>query len=167
MGAVTYPNAEVTEFLNERFVPVKLNAKERHPDFKEGLGRGKFLWAPLFVFLDGHGSELRRNLGFHAPGDFLAELRIVLGLAAMTRNRPDEALPWFDSAAETYPAADAAPEALFWAAAAAYRIDGLPAVIRRWDDLRARYPESTWAKRADVVPPEVRARVEAEAQHTR
>jgi hypothetical protein len=29
-------------------------------------------------------------------------------------------------------------------------------VIARWDDLIARYPGSTWAKRADVIPPELR-----------
>ena len=45
------------------------------------------------------------------------------------------------------------------AAGAGYRLSGIPEVIRRWDDLRARYPESTWARRADVVPDEVRAKV--------
>jgi hypothetical protein len=164
MGAVTYPNPEVAAFVTERFVPIKFNAKEPHPDFKEALGRGKFLWAPLLIFLDGRGSELRRYVGFLPPEDFLAELRLVLGLSAMTHSNLDEALTWFDGAAERYPQAGAAPEALFWAAAAGYRLHGLKEVVRRWDDLRARYPESHWARRVDVVPPEVRAKVEAEVQ---
>jgi hypothetical protein len=159
MGAVTYPNAQVAEFVAERFVAMKFNLKEPHPDFKEALGRGKVLWAPLLVFLDGRGSELRRYVGFLPPDEFLAELRLVLGLAAMTHTDFAAALRWFDGAADLFPAASAAPEALFWAAGAGYRIAGLPEVIRRWDDLRARYPESTWARRADVVPDDVRAEV--------
>lgn len=162
MGAVTYPDAQVAEFLSNRFVAIKFNVKERHPDFKEALGRGKVLWAPLLVFLDGGGSELRRYVGFLPPHEFLAELRLVLGLSEMTHANYPEALRWFDSAADDYPRSSAAPEALFWAAGAAYRIDGLPAVIHRWDDLIARYPESTWARRADVVPDELRIKVAVE-----
>jgi hypothetical protein len=162
MGAVTYPNAQVAEFVSERFVALKFNVKERHPDFKEALGRGKVLWAPLLVFLDSHGSELRRYVGFLPPDEFLAELRLVLGLAEMTHGNHEEALRWFDGAAADYPRSSAAPEALFWAAGAGYRLRGLAEVIRRWDDLIARYPESTWARRADVVPDEVRAKIAGE-----
>jgi hypothetical protein len=162
MGAVTYPNAQVAEFVSERFVAIKFNVKEPHPDFKEALGRGKVLWAPLLVFLDGRGSELRRYVGFLPPDEFLAELRLVLGLAAMTHSHFEDALGWFDGAAEDFPEASAAPEALFWAAGAGYRLGGIPEVVRRWDDLRARYPESTWARRADVVPDEVRAKIAAD-----
>ncbi len=86
----------------------------------------------------------------------------MLGLAAMTHANFEEALRWFDGAAESFPEASAAPEALFWAAGAGYRLGGLPEVVRRWDDLRARYPESTWARRSDVVPDEVRAKVAAD-----
>ena len=161
MGTVTYPNAEVTEFVSERFVPIKFNVKEPHPDFKEALGRGKVLWAPLLVFLDGRGSELRRYVGFLPPDEFLAELRLVLGLSAMTHSKFEDALSWFDGAAKTYPRASAAPEALFWGAAAGYRLHGLAEVVRRWDDLIARYPETTWARRVDVVPPEVREKLAA------
>ncbi len=159
MGAVTYPNAEVAQFVSERFLALKLNLKEPHPDFKEALGRGKFLWAPLLIFLDGRGNELRRYVGFLPPDEFLAELTLVLGLHAMTHSQMEDALRLFDESAERYPKASAAPEALFWGAAAAYRIDGLAAVVQRWDDLIARYPDSTWARRADVVPDEVRAKL--------
>ena len=40
MGTVTYPNAEVAQFVSERFLALKFNLKEPHPDFKEALGRG-------------------------------------------------------------------------------------------------------------------------------
>jgi hypothetical protein len=162
MGTVTYPNAQVADFVSERFIAIKFNVKEPHPDFKEALGRGKVLWAPLLVFLDGRGTELRRYVGFLPPDEFLAELRLVLGLSEMTHAHFEEALGWLDGAAELFPAASAAPEALFWAAAAGYRLKGLAEVVRRWDDLRARYPETTWARRVDVVPDEVRAKIAAE-----
>jgi len=163
MGTVTYPDAQVAEFVSERFVALKFNVKERHPDFKEALGRGKVLWAPLLVFLDGRGSELRRYVGFLPPDEFLAELRLVLGMSEMTHADFAAALRWFESAAGDYPDSSAAPEALFWGAAAGYRLHGLAEVVRRWDDLRARYPETTWARRADVVPDEVREKIEREA----
>jgi hypothetical protein len=163
MGTVTYPHPQVAEFVSEHFVPLKFNAKERHPDFKQALGAGKLLWAPLLVFLDGRGTELRRYVGFLPPEEFLAELRLVLGLAEMVHAEFEAALRWFESAAEDYPKSSAAPEALFWGASAGYRLKGLAEVVRRWDDLRARYPETTWARRADVVPDEVRAKIEAEA----
>jgi len=162
MGAVTYPHAQVAEFVSERFVALKFNVKEPHLDFKEALGRGKVLWAPLLVFLDGRGSELRRYVGFLPPDEFLAELRLVLGLSEMTHANFQEALRWFDSAADDYPESSAAPEALFWAAGAAYRLEGLAGVVRRWDDLRARYAETTWARRADVVPDDVRIKIATE-----
>lgn len=162
MGTVTYPNAQVADFVSEHFVAIKFNVKEPHPDFKEALGRGKVLWAPLLVFLDGRGSELRRYVGFLPPDEFLAELRLVLGLSEMTHANFAAAVGWLEGAAELFPAASAAPEALFWAAAAGYRLKGLAEVVRRWDDLRARYPETTWARRVDVVPDEVRAKIAAE-----
>lgn len=163
MGAVTHPHAEVIAFLAEHFVSARFNVKEPPPDLKEALGRYRLLWAPVLVFLDHRGGELRRSTGFLAPDDFLAEARIGLGLHALARNQPDRALEWFLEAAERVPRTDLAPEALFWAASAAYRIGGIPAVIERWDDLRARYPESAWAKKADVVPDELRAQVASRA----
>jgi len=51
----------------------------------------------------------------------------------------------------------AAPEALYWAAAAAYRVGGIPAVVARWDALCARYPDGPWTRRVrDVAPAEAR-----------
>jgi tetratricopeptide (TPR) repeat protein len=158
MGTVTYPHAEVIEFVTEHFAAAKFNVKEPVPDFKEAVGRGKVIWAPLFIFLDYRGTELRRYLGYLPPDDFLAELRLVLGLAAMTHMKYQEALEWFLSAVEKSPDSSAAPEALFWAGAADYRIGGAQPMIARWDDLIARCPGSTWAKRADVIPPELRER---------
>src|SRR5262245_42913474 len=158
MGTVTYPHAQVAEFVSERFVALKFNLRERHPDFKEAVGRAKALWSPLHVYLDGRGNELRRTIGYLPPEEFLAELRIALGLAALMQNKIDQALVWFEDAASTYPTTLAAPEALYWAAAAAYRTGGIPAVVARWDDLASRFPDSPWTRRVrDVVPPEVRA----------
>src|SRR5262245_50292269 len=142
MGTVTYPHAKVTEFVSERFVAAKMNLRERHPDYKDAVGRAKPLWTPLVIYLDGRGNEIRRNTGYMQPDEYLSELRIVLGLGALLHNNVDESISWFESAASTYPETLGAPEALFWAAAAAFRTGGIPAVVARWDDLAARYPNS-------------------------
>lgn len=157
MGTVTYPNAQITEFVRERFVAAKFNLKERHPDFKDVVGRAKPLWSPLFIYMDCRGNEFRRNVGYLSADEFLAELHLTLGLAALLRNAIDESLGWLDGVATAFPDTLAAPEALYWAAAAAYRVGGIPAVVARWDALCARYPDGPWTRRVrDVAPAEAR-----------
>ena len=157
MGAVTYPQPDVVEFVSEHFVAVKFNVKEPGPGFSEALGRGKVFWGPLFVFLDSRGIELRRFQGFLPPEELLAELRLVLGLEALIHSKPEKALEWFTSVTERCPGTDAVPEALYWAGSAAYKAsDSLKPLIEIWDRLIAEHPESTWAKRADVIPDDKR-----------
>lgn len=157
MGAVTYPHPDVVEFVSRHFVAAKFNGKEPGPDFSEALGRGKFFWGPLFVFLDSRGIELRRYQGFLPPEELLADLRLVLGLEALIHSKPEKALEWFTSVTDLYPGTDAVPEALYWAGSAAYKAsNSLEPLIEIWDRLIAEHPESTWAKRADVIPDDLR-----------
>jgi hypothetical protein len=157
MGAVTHPHPDVVEFVSQHFVAAKLNGKEPAPDFNQALGRGKFFWGPLYVFLDSRGIELRRYLGFLPPDEFLADLRLVLGMEALIHSKPEKALEWFTSVTDRYPGSAASPEALYLAGSAAYKASGsLNPLIEIWDRLIAEHPESTWAKRADVIPDDLR-----------
>jgi TolA-binding protein len=64
--------------------------------------------------------------------------------------RFDEAYARFRAACDSAPPGGIAPEALFWAGAARYKKEGIHALRHEWEELRERFPESTWARRADV-----------------
>ena len=151
MDAVTYPDPAVERFVNEHFVPIKVNIA-RPGAMKDFTRTVRPVWAPLFVFLDPSGSELRRYTGWLPPNAFLAELRFVLGMHGIIRRQFAEALQRFRSIASEHPDLPIAAEALFWAGAAAYKSGNKDygALRSTWAELRERYPGSTWAARADV-----------------
>jgi hypothetical protein len=152
MGAVTYPHPAVSQLINDRFVPVRLNERDTSTSAVEALRTYRLLWSPGFVFLDQRGSELRRFVGYLPPDDFLAELHVALGFSAMLRARYDESYREFRVAADRFPESPAAAEAIYWAGIAAYRRDGRKMEILRsvWAEIPLKYPKSTWWKRADV-----------------
>ena len=150
MDAVTYPDARVASFLDENFNPIRTNIREPQPAMRDLLRAVKPPWAPTFVFLGPRNVELRRYSGWLAPTEFLAELNFVLGMHDMLRVRFEEAYAHFRAACDDSLRNGIAPEALFWAGAAAYKRGGKPALREIWDELVARFPESTWARRADV-----------------
>lgn len=154
MDAVTYPTPVVADFLSEQFVCLKLDATARSPAFTRILGREGLRWTPTFVFADHTLRQLRRTVGFLQPDDFLAELRLVLGLAALARARNDTALQALRAVADLHPRSHVAGEALFWAGIAAFRVAGRDksALRAAWEPLWERYPDSTWAKRTAVWP---------------
>lgn len=153
MDTVTYPDPRVAELVNANFAPVKINIREpQQGGVRELLRTVKPVWAPLFVFLDPARVELRRYVGWLAPDEFLAELTFVLGMQDILRQRIDEAFTRFRAAADEWPESSVAAEALFWAGTAAYKKGrgDLVALRAVWDELVARYPASTWARRANV-----------------
>ena len=152
MGAVTYPDPAVSAFVNRHLVAFQVNTEQTTAETRELLRTYRLLWEPGFVILDWRGSELRRMVGYLEPADFIAELRVALGLAALNGRRNSEALAHFEAAADGEPPARPAPEALYWAGIAAYRVAGndLDTLEERWELLRRRYPDSTWWGRADV-----------------
>ena len=153
MDAVTYPDARVIELMNAHFSPVKVNIRETQTGAIRDLLRSvKPVWAPLFVFLDPRGTELRRYIGWLAPDEFLPELTFILGMQDLLRQRLDDAYARFRSACDDAPQSSVAAEALFWAGTVAYKRGNSDsdALHKEWDELVARYPETTWARRTNV-----------------
>src|SRR5881409_3818985 len=105
MGTVTYPNADVERYIRSHFVPVQFNLVE-----------------------DPEGRECRRSLGYLDPHRFVGEMALARlaqsihrrdykaaherGLEANHRTKGD---PWRE------------PEALYFAAVAAYKVSSDPA----------------------------------------
>lgn len=152
MDAVTYPTGKVVQLLNESFVCFSVDTARPGEDGKRLLRAYRLLWSPGFVFTDHRGTEVRRVIGYRPPDDFMAELNVVLGLVDLLHGRNAEAADRFHAAAASAPAAETAPEALYWAAVGAFRRDGRDkdALRRAWDELAARYPESVWSRAADI-----------------
>lgn len=150
MDTVTYPDARVQDFIAGNFTAIKVNIREPQPEMRDVIRAAKPVWAPMFLFLDPRKIELRKYVGWLPPDEFLAELTFVLGMQDILRQRIDQAYTRFRAAADETPEAGIAAEALFWAGAAAYKRGGQPALRPVWDELVARYPQSTWARRTDV-----------------
>lgn len=153
MGAVTYPDERVTSFVNRHFAAAKINLSAPRPEDRELLRSIKPQWAPVLLFYDSRATELRRTIGYLAPDDFLAELHVVLGLHEMLHGELESSHRHFRSAADDFSDAAVAPEALFWAGAAAYKRGGkqYDALRADWLELQRRFPASSWARRADVL----------------
>lgn len=154
MDAVTYPTASVAGFLPDHFVCLKLDTSAPTRDFRRILGQEGLRWTPTFVLTDHTLRQLRRIIGFLPPDDFLAELRLALGLAALARARNETALASLRAVTDLHPQSYVASEALFWAGIAAFRVAGRDKAALRdsWELLRQCYPDSTWAQRASVWP---------------
>ena len=153
MDAVTYPDPEVDAALQADFVGFKLCLTERHKDFKEAACGAAVPWAPTFLFTDGKGREVRRSVGWLAPQDFLAELRLARAQFHLTRGRFDEALAGLEEISSDYRGTQAAPEAGYYAGVALF-LKGkrdMTALKERWTKLRDQHPKSDWASKASVA----------------
>jgi len=146
MDTVTYPDRRVTALLASRFNVVRIDVKNVLPEQREIVRLARPLWTPTVAFLAG-GNEVRRAVGYLPPHDFLAEAHIALGQIELLHQNFDEAFTIFREAADTY----ASAEALFWAGVAAFKRVRTFDVLRPvWDEVAAKYPDSPWARRADV-----------------
>ena len=153
MGAVTYPDNDVQQYLSDHFTTLKINLLERHPDHKEASGTGKVIFAPTFVFTDGKGREIRRYLGWLPATSFLAELRFARAQHDFNRGQFLPARDLYAEIMNDFADADVAAEATYWHGIAAFlggNKDGA-ALKKSWLQVRERYPSSTWATRAEPI----------------
>ena len=144
MDTVTYPDANVSAYITENFVPAKaqLNVREHWPLFREH----HIIWTPSFGFLDRNGAMHYTSAGFLLPGEFLSLMRIGKARCLMAWTRSREAVAHLEAAAS---AADSmAPEALWWLGVARFleRRD-TAGMWEAWNQLTAQYPGSPWALR--------------------
>jgi TolA-binding protein len=136
--------------VSEHFVPVEIHVKDRLHDFvRFGVD-----WTPTLIFLEADGTERYRYVGSLPADDFLAHLKLGLAKTAFARREFDRAISAFESLAAECPHLATAPEAIYWAAASAYKHSGDAEFLEKGGvELRERYPESEWAKKASVWLP--------------
>jgi hypothetical protein len=107
-------------------------------------------WTPTILVSSSDGKERHRIEGFLPKEDFMGQLRI--GLAHLAREGGD-----FEKAEERYgelaksAQPDLAAEALYWAGVSKYKRTGDGAALGETArQMRARFPDSTWMKKASV-----------------
>jgi hypothetical protein len=149
MGAVTYPNPEVEQYLQQHFIPVQFNVVEQ-PDV---MRRFNTPWTPTLIVLDAEGKEHRRSQGYLDPKRFLAEMAMARLQAAIDR----QDFPLAHSLAQeaqrlTAGDPEREPEALYWSSVAAYKATGESQnLVNGWNRLLDAFPQSDWAKKAEFI----------------
>ena len=144
MGAVTYPNEKVAEFVEKHMVPIQVmfNAQPLATDFK-------VKWTPTVITLDEEGNEHHRTVGFLSPEEFIPSLMLGMGKAHFDREKFEGAMALFDRLLKDYPKSDAAPEAVYLRGVAQYKSSHNAKPLKEaYEKLQAEYPSSEWTKRA-------------------
>lgn len=137
----------MTEFIEERFDPVKVHIGEQPRTF----GRFHKSWTPTLAVLDHRGIERHAFVGYLPPGEFLGQLSLGLGQVAFGAGEWDRAEARFRDTARSWPESEAAPEALYWAGVSRYKEteDGAD-LTEIAGELSERFPDSIWTTKASV-----------------
>jgi thioredoxin-related protein len=147
MDTVTYPDKRVASFLQQHFLPVKINVKDQ----KDIAKSYDVSWTPNVVVADETGKSYYRIEGFLPAEDFMAQLALGLGRYRLERHEYPQARHHFEEVVQRHKGTDAGAQALYWLGVANYKNTKDPTQLRpSWDKLIKEYPNSEWAKRANV-----------------
>ena len=144
MGAVTYPNAGVAEFITSFMVPLQvLSDSQLAKDFRIN-------WTPSILVLDFYGKEHQRTVGYLPPEEFIPSLLLGMGKVDFDTDQFNDAILHFDRMLAEYPNSLAAPEAIYLRGVCRYKAshDAKP-LKEAYEKLKAQYPASEWVKRAE------------------
>jgi TolA-binding protein len=146
-----YTDPRVVEFVNRRFVPVRVHAKENRDAFAALGDRFNAHWTPTILIVDAGGAERHRIEGFIPADEFLAQLALGVAKAAFAQQDYAGAEPLYRDVADRFGSSDAAPEAQYWAGVSRYRATGDAAALKATAEAFAnRFQDSTWATKASV-----------------
>ena len=144
MGAVTYPDSKVAEFVNRRMIPIQLLA-----DAKPYAGNFNVKWTPTVIVLDEDGKEHSLTVGFLPPEEFVPSLLLGIIKAQVDLNDFSEALAEAEKLIADYPKSRATPEAIYLQGVAGYKDTHDPKHLKAaYQKLQAEYPASEWTERA-------------------
>ena len=145
MDAVAYPDAAVTRFLNENFIPLRIPS-----DHAELGPRFRIKWTPSLLTLDGDGVEHNRILGFVSPQELVPAMLLGMGKARFNRAERSEAIKCFERILADFSKSFQVPEAIYLLGVSRYiETKDAAHLIGIYDRLTAEHPKSQWAMRAD------------------
>jgi hypothetical protein len=142
MGAVTYPDNKVIEFINREFVALRTPANGERAD------AFYLRWTPTILVLDAKGHEHHRLVGFLRPENFLPTLMLMKAKAFFAHARFEQSLTLFEQILKEHPRSFPAPESVYLGAVCRYRLEKDPGILKAaQQDITKRYPDSEWAQR--------------------
>ncbi|WP_012646178.1 tetratricopeptide repeat protein [Geotalea daltonii] len=143
MGAVSYPNSNVIDFVTSRMIPLQVPADGQvAKDFRVG-------WTPTIVVLDLYGKEHQRTIGFLPPEELVPSLLLGLGKADFDNGDYNDAILRFNEVLSSHRNSGAAPEALYLTGVSRYKTSHNAGNLKEtYQRLAAEYPASEWVKRA-------------------
>jgi hypothetical protein len=149
MGAVTYPDAEVQRFVEERFVPVQFNVVEQ----PEVMDQFNTPWTPTLIVEDAGGREHRRCQGYLDPKRFIGEMALGWAKEKIDRREFEEAKRRTEetmrlTAGDSWREA----EAIYWNGVAAYKSTGdVQGLLAGWNRILDEFPDNEWARRVEFI----------------
>ncbi len=143
MGAVTYPDEKVAEFVSKHMVPIQVL-------FDSPLAAEfKIKWTPTIIVLDYFGKEHHRTVGFFPPEEFIPSMMLGMGKIDFDTEQYDAAIRHFDTLLAEYPGSAVAPESIYLRGVSGYKATHTAAPLKEaYEKLRSEYPESEWVQRA-------------------
>lgn len=146
---MTYSNPKVREVLSN-LVTVQINTAELDAETKQHMREFCMVWTPTLVFFDHHGIEVRREVGYLEPEEFIAVTGLAQVNAELHHGEYAAAERGYLDLADTAHG-DAAEEALFWAGVATLRSGSRERFSGHWQTLFERFPGSRWTSRSSFV----------------
>lgn len=144
MDAVTYPDTTVSNFLNERMIPIRV------PHSAEPFAIAYNVhWTPTLLTLDAIGKEHHRILGFLPPEELVPAL--LLGIAKMHFDLEEntQTISILDKLLATYAKSAAAPEAVYLRGVSLYKTThNAKSLKEAHESIKKDYPNSEWVYRS-------------------
>lgn len=144
MGAVTFPDAKVSEYVVKNVIPLRLphNHKPLSDQFQ-------VKWTPTLVTLDQEGKEHHRTVGFLGPDEIIPSLMLGKAKIHFDHEQFEPALQILETLLKEYPKSDSAAEAIFLRGVCGYKSTHQAKPLKEaYEKLSAGYPGSEWTKRA-------------------
>ena len=146
-----YTDSRVKQAIADYFVPLRAHVRAEGDVFKRLGERFGVQWTPTTLVADSTGQERHRVEGFLPADDFLAQLSLGRGHAAVARGDFAEAAQIFDALLKSSADENVAAEARYWYGVAQYKITNDPhALAETARDLQGRYASTAWAKKSSV-----------------
>lgn len=150
MERVTFPEPAVAGAINNSYIALQINTKE--PAAKPVVERYRQVWTPDSRILDADGFEYYRWNGYLPPFEYLPQLLVAEAHARLRRKEVSAAADTYDAVVERFPTSSVAAEAAYFGAVASYRVSKDSAdLVKGWERLRSRYPESDWRLKQTMV----------------
>lgn len=145
-----YTDPRVKQTIADEFVPMRAHVRGEGDVFKRLGERFGVQWTPTTLIVDPSGQERHRVEGFLPANDFLAQLTLGRGHAAVARGDFAKAgLIFGELVTSTDP--EIAAEARYWYGVAQYKTTNDPkALAETARDLQGKHASSAWAKKASV-----------------